>query len=101
MEELRQASAEVSGEEVLSPEAEAILHAITLKRYDVPYYAIASIDEFRKDAAAVLWAASKQIAITNGECPGVTLWEQGFLAGAAGAQQALLAIAAELDPPAS
>lgn len=87
--------------EELSPAAEAVLDAVTLKRYDVPHQACpAWIDQLKEDSAAVLWAASRQIAVTNGECPGVTLWEQGFLAGAAGAQQALLAIAAELDPPA-
>jgi len=47
--------------------------------------------------AAALRAAADQLTVTNGECPGVTLWEIGFLACAAGAQQKLLAIADELE----
>jgi hypothetical protein len=51
----------------------------------------------RQIAAAALRAAAEQLVVTDGECPGVTLWEKGFRAGAGGAHDALLAIAAELD----
>jgi hypothetical protein len=47
--------------------------------------------------AAALRAAADQLVVTDGECPGVTLWEKGFRAGAGGAHDALLAIAAELE----
>jgi len=47
----------------LSPTAEAILHAVTLKRYDVPYHACpASIDQIKSDAAVVLWAVANQLS---------------------------------------
>ena len=47
----------------LSPTAEAILHAVTLKRYDAPYYACpASIDQIKSDAAVVLWAVANQLS---------------------------------------
>jgi hypothetical protein len=50
----------------LSPAAEAVLHAVTLKQYDVPYYACpASIDQIKSDAAAVLRAAADQVVPTT------------------------------------
>jgi hypothetical protein len=63
----------------LSPAAEAVLHAVTLKQYDVPYYACpASIDQIKSDAVAVLRAAAKHLGSCN-------------------ASTELLAIAAELE----
>jgi hypothetical protein len=51
----------------------------------------------RAHAAAALRAAADQLEVTNGECPGVTPFEIGFLKGAARCQRELLAIAAELE----
>jgi len=46
----------------LSPAAEAVLNAVTLKRYDVPYYACPkSIDQIKSDVAAALQAAADQV----------------------------------------
>ncbi len=46
----------------LSPAAEAVLHAVTLKRYDVPYYACPkSIGQISSDVAAALRATADQI----------------------------------------
>jgi hypothetical protein len=43
----------------LSPAAEAVLNAVTLKRYDAPYYACPkSIDQIKSDVAAALRAAA-------------------------------------------
>jgi hypothetical protein len=47
--------------------------------------------------AAALRAAADQLDVTNGECPGVTPFEIGFLKGAARCQRDLLAIADELE----
>jgi hypothetical protein len=47
----------------LSPAAESVLNAVTLKRYDVPYYACPkSIDQIKSDVAAALRAAADQVA---------------------------------------
>jgi hypothetical protein len=51
----------------------------------------------RLGLAAALRAAADQLDVTNGECPGVTPFEIGFLKGAARCQKDLLAIAAELE----
>lgn len=46
----------------LSPTAKAILHAVTLKLYGIPYYECPdSIDQIRSDAAVVLWAAANEL----------------------------------------
>jgi hypothetical protein len=46
----------------LSPTAKAILHAVTLKRYGIPYYECPdSIDQIKSDAAVVLWAAAIEL----------------------------------------
>lgn len=46
----------------LSPAAQAVLNAVTLKRYDVPYYACPkSIDQIKSDVAAALRAAADQV----------------------------------------
>lgn len=72
----------------LSPAAQAVLDA----------YINASCGKPRSAwVAAALEAAADQLVVTDGECPGVTLWEKGFRAGAGGAHDALLAIAAELE----
>jgi hypothetical protein len=47
--------------------------------------------------AAALRAAADQLDVTNGECPGVTPFEIGFLKGATRCQRDLLAIADELE----
>lgn len=73
-----------SNEVAFSPEAEAIINAITLGRYDVPYQACASIDDFRRDAAAVLRAAIIQMNDCDGLLHGMEL---------------LQCIADELAPP--
>lgn len=80
----------------LSPAAERVLNAVTLKRYDVPYQACPkSIDQIRSDVAAALRAAADRVDVPNQ--PNVTLWENGFCAGISSAQEALRAIAAELE----
>ena len=46
----------------LSPQAQAALNAVTLKRYDVPYYACPkSIDQIRSDVAAALRAVVQEL----------------------------------------
>lgn len=46
----------------LSPAAEAVLNAVTFKRYDAPYYAcLKSIDQIKSDVAAALRAAADQV----------------------------------------
>jgi hypothetical protein len=46
----------------LSPAAQAVLNAVTLNRYDVPYYACPkSIDQIKSDVAAALRAAADQV----------------------------------------
>jgi hypothetical protein len=46
----------------LSPAAEAVLNAVTFKRYDAPYYAcLKSIDQIKSDVAAALRAAADQM----------------------------------------
>ena len=75
----------------LSPAAQAVLNA-----YNAGFCHPVAV-HCKPRIAAALRAAADQLTVTNGECPGVTLWEIGFLTGAAGAQQGLLAIAAELE----
>jgi hypothetical protein len=77
--------------EPLSPAAAAVL-----KEFEDSWDA----DPFEMDVralAAALRAAAKQLDVTNGECPGVTPFEIGFLKGAARCQRDLLAIAVELE----
>jgi hypothetical protein len=72
----------------LSPAAEAVLHAVTLKQYDVPYYACpASIDQIKSDAAAALRAAANQLRADPLD----------LLGGIHASQCQLLAIADELE----
>jgi hypothetical protein len=50
----------------LTPAAEAVLNAVTLTRYDVPYYACPkSIDQIKSDVAAALRAAADQVVPEN------------------------------------
>lgn len=50
----------------LSSSAEAVLNAVTLKRYDVPYYACPnSIDQIKADVAAALDALADQVVPTT------------------------------------
>lgn len=76
---------------LLSPAAQAVLNAAEA----VSEYGKAT-PLMKARLAAALQAAAEQLVVTDGECPGVTLWEKGFRAGAGGAHDALLAIAAEL-----
>jgi hypothetical protein len=58
---IRRALEQLSDSE-LSPAAQAVLNAVTLKRYDVPYYACPkSIDQIKSDVAAALRAAADQV----------------------------------------
>ena len=70
----------------LSPAAEAVLNAVTLNRYDVPYYACPkSIDQIKSDVSAALRAAADQLGYGDGSGdPIINEYE-------------LLAIADELD----
>jgi hypothetical protein len=46
----------------LSPAAQAVLNAVTIKRYDVPYFACPkSIDQIKSDVVAALRAAADQV----------------------------------------
>jgi hypothetical protein len=50
----------------LSLTAKSILHAVTLKRYGVPYHECPdSIDQIKSDAAVVLWAAANGLTDAN------------------------------------
>ena len=70
----------------LSPAAEAVLNAVTLKRYDVPYQACPkSIEQIKSDVAAALRAAVKQ-------CTYRDAWEDKFLSA-----ERILTVAAELE----
>jgi hypothetical protein len=51
----------------LSPQAEAILNAVTFTRYDAPYFACPkSIDQIRLEAAGVLRAAADGVVPDEG-----------------------------------
>ena len=71
----------------LSPQAQAVITASNCAGSRIVQLHI----------AAALRAAADQLEVTNGECPGVTPFEIGFLKGAARCQRDLLAIAAELE----
>jgi hypothetical protein len=52
----------------LSPAAETVLNAVTLNRYDVPYYAcLKSIDQIKSDVAAALRGAAGVITFPGPE----------------------------------
>jgi hypothetical protein len=75
----------------LSPAAEAVLNAVTLKRYDVPYFACPrSIDQIKSDVVAALRAAAQTLAYEI-HCPG-----EGWNELVVDARD-LYAIAAELE----
>ena len=77
----------------LSPAAEAVLDAVTLARYDVPYYACPkSIDQIRSDVAAALRATADQWKNETREQP-----DTEFIAGIKNCIDALTEIAAELE----
>jgi hypothetical protein len=81
----------------LSPAAEAVLHAVTLKQYDVPYYACpASIDQIKSDAAAALRAAADQ-AHPKAHIEDIDYVHQSYVDGWKDALDVILAIADELD----
>ena len=81
MDDLRQASADVSGVELkdhfpdtkkLSPAANAVLTAVTLKRYDVPPEGLpAFAEEMAPLIAAALRAAVDQVVPENLESYGI------------------------------
>lgn len=79
----------------LSPAAETVLNSVTLKRYDVPYYAcLKSIGQIKSDVAAALRAAADQVA------PDDVVEPRNYLPMAMECQrirQELLAIATELE----
>jgi hypothetical protein len=85
----------------LSPASEAVLNAVTLKRYDVPYYACpGSIDQIKADVAAALEAAADQVVPKEIE-PANAFEEEGYVPGRLREQRQetrrkLIAIAAEL-----
>jgi len=91
----------------LSPAADAVLNAVTLKRYDVPYYACPkSIDQIKSDVAAALRAAADQVVPEQAEppCGESEPWPQSYqlMADSKWEQRQqtraeLLAIAAELE----
>jgi hypothetical protein len=77
----------------MSPAAQAVMFA-----YAEHNGGIEAVLLYERQAiAAALRAAADQLEVTNGECPGVTPFEIGFLKGAARCQRELLAIAAELE----
>lgn len=81
----------------LSPAAEAVLNAVTLKRYDVPYFACPkSIDQIKSDAAAALQAAAETVASPEQADPD-NQWDLGYVAACAAIYGDLHAIAAELE----
>jgi hypothetical protein len=81
----------------LSPAAEAVLNAVTLKRYDVPYFACPkSIDQIKSDIAAALRAAAENVASPEQADPD-SQWDLGFVAACAAIYGDLYAIAAELE----
>jgi len=77
----------------LSPQAQAVLDAIQ-DELDATAELVPCTERI---AAAALRVAADQLDVTNGECPGVTPFEIGFLKGAARCQRDLLAIADELE----
>ena len=80
----------------LSPAADAVLNAVTLKRYDVPYYACPkSIDQIKSDVAAALRAAADQVLAAQWE--GRIEPDTAHSLGINWSRDALHAIAAELQ----
>jgi len=83
----------------LSPAAEAVLNAVTLKRYDVPHYACPnSINQIKSDVAAALRAAADQVLPK--EWPTIedyNEYEQGVAAAHIKYRSQILAIANELE----
>jgi len=83
----------------LSPAAEAVLNAVTFKRYDVPYYACPnSINQIKSDVAAALRAVVDQVLAK--ECPPIedyNEYDQGFAAAHIKYRNEILAIAGELE----
>jgi len=79
----------------LSPAAEALLNAVTLNRYDAPYYACPkSIGQIKSDVAAALRAAADQVV------PGTTTpWNSTLtpMISAGEVRAKFLAIATELE----
>jgi hypothetical protein len=59
----------------LSPAAEAVLNAVTLNRYDAPYYACPkSIGQIKSDVAAALRAAADQVVPEEPEPNPLKAW---------------------------
>lgn len=83
----------------LSPAVQAVLNAVTLKRYDVPYYACPkSIDQIRSDVAAALRAAADQVVPEDySSYTGHPEHDFAMEARNDSAREAILAIATELE----
>jgi hypothetical protein len=83
----------------LSPAAESVLNAVTLKRYDVSYYACPkSIDQIKSDVAAALRAAADQVVPTETDLPPIAPDLGHFRQHERRlTRQRLLAMAAELE----
>jgi hypothetical protein len=87
----------------LSPAAQAVLNAVTLNRYDVPYYACPkSIDQIKSDVAAAFRAAADQVVPDQQE-PASSPHMGNFITNARWRQcqairNQLLALATELEP---
>jgi hypothetical protein len=95
MDDIRQASAEVSGVAVLSPAAQAVMVAATMGNFN-----IANDPVYRQCIAAALRAAADRVVPNGGERwtrdmrgDACTRWEERKLI-----RRNFLAIAAELDP---
>ena len=88
--------------QTMSPAAQTILDAITLKRYDAPHYACPQdLDQIRSDAAAAMRAVADQVANPDDYEPMCVFekdyWDAGFSAGVATVRKAILLVAAELE----
>ena len=80
----------------LSPAAETVLNAVTLKRYDVPYYACpASINQIKSDVAAALRAVANQ-ANPKLHIEDINYQHQLYVDGWKDSLDLILTIAAEL-----
>jgi hypothetical protein len=82
----------------LSPAAEAVLNAVTLNRYDAPYYACPkSIGQIKSDVAAALRAAADQVVPARRKPMYADRWEESAWTAEQDTRAELLAIAAELE----
>ena len=81
----------------LSPAAEAVLNAVTLKRYDVPYQACpGSIEQIKSDLAAALRATVRQ-AHPKLHIEDIDYQHQSYVYGWKDALDLILDIASKLE----